>query len=65
MTKDRIDNLISKDISYLTFLFHDRYFNDSFKIWKKWYIWSILYFEKLGYKFISYPDAIREIELCK
>ena len=61
MTKDRIDSLFSKKINYLTFLFHDRYFTNSFQVWKEWYIWSILYFEELGCEFISYKDAIREL----
>jgi len=63
ITKKRVEELIAKDIKYMTFLFHDRYFNNSFLTWKEWYIWSIKYFKDLGYEFISYRDAINELEL--
>jgi len=62
ITKERVEELIAKDIKYMTFLFHDRYFNDSFLTWKEWYIWSIKYFKSLGFEFISYKDAIKELE---
>ena len=62
ITKKRITELEHKNIKYLTFLFHDRYFNDSFLVWKEWYMWSIEYFQSLGYEFISYNDAINELE---
>ena len=45
----------------MTLLFHDRYFDDSFKIWKEWYIWVINYFKNKGYEFISYEKAIKEL----
>jgi hypothetical protein len=61
-TKLFIKDAQKKGIKYFTVLFHDRYFNDSFKTWKQWYIWLISYFRLTGYEFISYQDAIRELE---
>jgi len=57
-----IDNLIKKDNKYLTILFHDRYFSDSFLTWKKWYIWLVEYLKSNNFEFISYKDAIKEME---
>ncbi len=61
-TKMRLEELIKKDISYLSVLFHDRYFDDSFESWKNWYIWTIEYLKKNDIKLISYKDAIKELE---
>jgi peptidoglycan/xylan/chitin deacetylase (PgdA/CDA1 family) len=60
-TARRIHFLEQSKIQYMTFLFHDRYFGDAFSAWKEWYIWSINRFKKLGFEFISYKDAIREL----
>jgi len=61
ITMHRIEALKKKDIQYLTFLFHDRYFHDSFAMWKQWYIWTIKYLKKMDLEFISYKEAIREL----
>ena len=60
-TKKRIEEVFSRDINYLTILFHDRYFDDAFKTWKNWYIWVISYLKGNGFEFINYRDAIKEI----
>ena len=49
-------------IKYLTIIFHDRYFSDCFRTWKDWYIWLIGFLQDNGIKFISYSDAIKELE---
>jgi hypothetical protein len=46
---------------YFTLLFHDRYFDHSFATWREWYIWTISYMKSSGYEFISYNEAIREL----
>ena len=51
-----------KGIRYFTLLFHDHYFSRSFKAWKDWYIWAIEYFKKNGYEFVTYRDAVSELE---
>ncbi|TCN62207.1 polysaccharide deacetylase family protein [Acetobacteroides hydrogenigenes] len=64
--KLRTINIIQKakeeQVQYLTVLFHDRYFDDSFSLWKDWYIWLIKFLKDQGFEFISYVDAIKEIE---
>jgi len=62
ITKERIDFLITKKLEYMTLLFHDRYFTDSFKAWKEWYTWSIAYLKEQDCEFISYTDAMKEIK---
>ncbi len=61
-TKRRLDELFSKDLKYISILFHDRYFDDSFLSWKNWYIFTIEYIKQNGIEFISYKDAIKELE---
>jgi peptidoglycan/xylan/chitin deacetylase (PgdA/CDA1 family) len=50
-------------IKYFTILFHDNHYDD--KIYpqeKAWYTWLINYLKENGYEFISYRDAIKELE---
>ncbi len=51
-----------KGIRYFTLLFHDHYFGNTFEAWKNWYIWAIEYFKKNGYEFVTYRDAVMELE---
>lgn len=52
----------AKKLSYFTALFHDRYFDSSFKAWRDWYTWFIEFAKKQDCSFISYTDAIKELE---
>ncbi|MCK5846065.1 MAG: polysaccharide deacetylase family protein [Bacteroidales bacterium] len=61
-TIEKIKDAEKNGIEYLTILFHDRYFEDSFLSWKAWYTDIIQYCKNSGYEFISYADAIKEIE---
>lgn len=61
-TKRIIDKSYKRNINYFNVLFHDRYFGDSFKSWKDWYIWVISYLKNNEFEFINYREAIREIE---
>ncbi len=61
-TKNEIGKAYDRKIKYYTILFHDRYFSDSFRTWKEWYMWLIGYFKDNQVEFISYGDAIKEIE---
>jgi ABC-type uncharacterized transport system YnjBCD ATPase subunit len=63
MTERKLDELYKKDIKYVSILFHDRYFSDSFLTWKNWYIWLIEYLKENKIDFISYKDAIKEFQL--
>jgi peptidoglycan/xylan/chitin deacetylase (PgdA/CDA1 family) len=49
------------NIEYLTILFHDRYFCESFSTWKNWYIWLIKYLKENNIPFISYTEAVFEL----
>jgi peptidoglycan/xylan/chitin deacetylase (PgdA/CDA1 family) len=49
------------NINYLSILFHDRYFSDSFMTWKKWYVWLIDYLLDSGHEFITHQQAIHEL----
>ncbi|MDA8156631.1 MAG: hypothetical protein M0Z52_09310 [Actinomycetota bacterium] len=64
--KIHTEKIISKglklDLKYLTILFHDRYFSDSFITWKKWYMWTIEYLQLNRFEFISFDDAVLELE---
>lgn len=61
-TKEIIERAFDKGITYFTILFHDRFFSDSFKTWKEWYIWITEYLKSNNIDFISYKDAIIEME---
>jgi len=62
ITINYLENAQRKGILYFTVLFHDRYFSDTFKTWKEWYIWFVTYCKELGMDFISYRDAILELD---
>lgn len=64
-TLNIVDSYAKKNIPYLTILFHDRYFDNSYAKWKEWYIWLINYFMKNNYEFISYTEAVNELESKK
>ena len=66
-TKEAIESAIRKikeaekvNINYLTILFHDFYFDDSFLTWKNWYIEIIKFCKSQGHSFINYRDAIKD-----
>jgi len=61
LTRKAIDELYEKQITYLTVLFHDRYFDDAFSVWRDWYIWIIEYLKSSGFEFTGYPQAIEEL----
>ena len=64
-TKQAVESTILKikqaeksDIEYLTILFHDRYFDDSFLSWKNWYKEITNYCKAQGYEFVNYKQII-------
>lgn len=61
-TKRKIDDAYKLNLPYLTLLFHDRYYSNAFYDWKLWYELSIKYLIDNGFDFISYKDAINELE---
>ncbi|WP_283400687.1 hypothetical protein [Desulfurobacterium pacificum] len=65
LTKRRIETLFDKGIKYLTILFHDRYFSESFRTWKEWYIHTVEFLRSNSFSFVSYGKAIDELENVK
>ncbi len=61
-TIQKIKEAEKEGIEYLTILFHDRYYDDSFVSWKKWYHEVIMYCKANGYSFVDYREAIAEIQ---
>ncbi len=55
----KIKEAQSLNMEYLTMLFHTRYFNDSFKTWKDWYIQITKYCRSEGFEFVNYKQIIR------
>ncbi|MDQ7786438.1 MAG: hypothetical protein RDU01_02415 [Thermodesulfovibrionales bacterium] len=60
-TKIILDGLNKIKLKYITILFHDCYFSDSFSTWKEWYVWVVDYLKINKVVFISYADAVREL----
>ena len=57
-----IDKSYKENLQYLGVIFHDRYFSDSFKTWKNWYIWLVEYFKNNNIEFVNYHKAIDQLE---
>ena len=64
-TKKIIDKVVDLKLPYLGIDFHDRYFSDSHKTWKDWYMWLIEYLVNQKIEFVNFKQAIDELELIK
>jgi IS4 transposase len=60
-TLKKIELAEKKKLEYLTILFHDRYFNNSFKTWMDWYCWLVDWLKQNNFQFINYRTAIEKI----
>ena len=61
-TLELLDECREKGLQYITVLFHDFQFCDDYQAMRQWYIWLTEYFtESEDYAFISYEEAIREL----
>jgi hypothetical protein len=49
-------------LEYLSILFHDRYFSDSFQSWRAWYCWLVDYLLNRECQFLTHTEAILELE---
>lgn len=61
-TKAIIEKANQLDLPYLGIDFHDRYFSKSHKTWMDWYMWLIEYLKSNQIKFVSFNQAITELE---
>lgn len=63
LTKKRIDELVNKNVTYISILFHDRYYSNAFISWKKWYEWLITYLIQNKFTFILHKDVDKLLHL--
>lgn len=61
-TKRIIDQVAALNLPYLGIDFHDRYFSNSHKTWKDWYMWLIEYLVANKIAFVNFKTAINELE---
>ena len=52
----------AKGLPYFSILFHDFQFCEGYAYERDWYIWFTKYLKEQGYTFISYLDAVKEME---
>lgn len=58
-----VEKTLAEECDYLTILFHDAYFNEKcYPVENAFYIWLIGYLKSLNLEFVSYRDAIKELE---
>lgn len=58
-----LDEAEKMGMPYCTILFHDYLFNPKcYPEEREWYLWLVTYLKERGYEFISYRDAIQELE---
>lgn len=62
ITLDVLEKAESMDIRYFTILFHDIHYCDNYSVYRDWYEWFVDYAISKKYKFVSYMDAIDELE---
>lgn len=63
LVSDFIQRAIENKCEYLTILFHDSYYNEKcYPIEKSFYEWLISHLKMLDLEFISYKEAIKELE---
>jgi hypothetical protein len=60
-----IEKAHQEELEYLGIIFHDRYFCDSFKTWKNWYIWLVGYLKDNKIEFVNFRQAIHHLENTK
>lgn len=58
----KIEEAKRAELNYLSILFHDRYFSNSFETWKAWYCWLVEYLQKEGFEFLTYRECINLLE---
>lgn len=60
-TKELIQKALQAGLSYLTILFHDAHHSESYEVYREWYMWVINYFQNRQFQFISYHEAMQEL----
>lgn len=62
MTKKLLDEGEQSGLKFFTVLFHDAFFSEAFMSMKTWYKWFVEYLKEEGYEFVSYIEAMKELE---
>ncbi len=58
-----LDKVKAQGLPYCTILFHDYYYNSGcYSQEKEWYCWLVQYLKEQGFEFISFKEAIKELE---
>jgi hypothetical protein len=60
-TMQTLEEAQAAQLPYFVVNFHDLYFSDGWKMHRKWYISLIEYFQQNQYKFISFREALSEL----
>ncbi len=60
-----IEKAYTENLDYLGIIFHDRYFCNSFKTWKNWYIWLVQHLKDNKVEFVNFHQAIQQLENSK
>lgn len=60
-TIKQINKAKELNLKYLNILFHDCYFDNCYMTWKKWYCWVIDYLIEQKFEFVTYSEAINEL----
>ena len=61
LTLIEIEKAKELNLQYLNVLFHDRYFCNNFSSWKNWYKWIIRHLKSEGFEFVTYGEALRDL----
>ena len=64
-TLRELDKAHQCNLNYLSILFHDVYYRNSFKTWKDWYDWLLKYLVDNKCEFVDYRTAKKEIDLLQ
>lgn len=63
-TLELLQECKTRQMEYISVLFHDYQFCDDYKDIRNWYMWLMEYFsESPEYSFISYQEAVRQLEV--
>ncbi len=63
VTLNTLDQAVKRKNDYFTVVFHDCYWDKSYIIYKKWFIWFIKYCQLNGFQFVSFKDAITSLNI--
>lgn len=62
MTLDAFSKAQNNNMEYFTVLLHDPHFSEEYKVYKQWYEWLVAYIKDNNYQFVSFKEAIMELE---